>query len=253
MSCARPLAYGLGLSQAFLMMGVVLLYPAARVQSFAFAPCVINGTLASGALCGSLRVLRVDVSVLCLLASAAATAFVSSSLSLSERGQLQEECSYCREAVDALGFWDTLFWLTVAATHAAVVLLATSPGDVCLCGGATYLMVGSLYSLCRPKDAEGAPSEAMRVTANLLGYVGGLAVAVAGVPDGYSQRYCLLLLLAVLDYLLGVGHAWDRAPLMETVTTCRVFFACAAGLYLAGAYAAWHEGLRLPSVLASDA
>lgn len=253
MSCARPIAYGLGLSQAFLMMGVVLIYPAARVQTYVFTPCVANGTLTVGGLCGSTRVMRVDVSVLCLLASVAATAFVSSSMSLSERGQLQEECSYCREAVDALGLWDTLFWLTAVVTHAVVVLLATSPGDVFLCGGATYLMVGCLCSLCRPKDAEGAPAEAMRVNANLLGYVGGLAVAVAGVPDGYSQRYCLLLLLAVLDYFLGVGHVWDRAPMMETVTTCRVFFACSAALSLTGAYAAWHEGLRLPSALVSDA
>ena len=253
MGCARPLADALGLSQTFLMMGVVLMYPAVRVQTYVYTPCVANGTLKLGTPCGSNRVMRVDVSLLCLLASAGATAFVSTSLSLSERGQLQEECSYCREAVDALGLWDTLFWMTAAVVHAVALLLATSPSDLFLCAGAAYLMAASLVALCRPKDTEGAASDSLRLNANLLGYVCGLALAVSGVPEGFSNRYCLLLLLAVLDYFLGVGHVWDRAPLMETVTTCRVFYACASALSLATAYAAWHDALRLPSTAtASD-
>jgi hypothetical protein len=254
MSCWRAAVYGLGLSQVFLMMGAELMYPPAWVQTWVYWPRVENGTLVHAA--GGMRATPWGLELPCMAVAAAAAFFVSNSYGLSESGRLPDECAFCQEAVAELGLWDTVFWVTVALNHLIVLSMACSPGDLYLVLGATYLLVASLWTLCRPREArdgEQPPPDSARLTYNVLGCLCGLGLAAAGVPEGYPDRNLLLFGLAILDYFLGIGHVWERVPTMETVLNCRVFHACFSAVNLAVVYSAWHEHLQLPARREPDA
>ena len=245
MSFWRGVVYGLGLSQVFLMLGVELMYPPARVQTWLFTPCVANGTLVHG--CGAARPTSFGLQVPCLVAAAAAAVFVSNSYGLAESGRMTNECTFCQEAVVDLGLWDTGFWVTVALCHLVILLMACSPGDLYLVAWATYLLVSGLWALCRPRDNEQAPPDPGQIIYNVLAIMAGVGLAAVGVPAGYSDRYVLLIPVVLLDYILGIGHVWERGPTMETVCNCRVFHACFSAVTLAVMYSAWHERLQVPS------
>ena len=56
------------------------------------------------------------------------------------------------------------------------------------------------------------------------------------------------MVMCLLDYMLGVGHTWDAAPGMDTITNCRLFWVCSTSLCLAGLYGAWHDHLLVDDV-----
>jgi hypothetical protein len=253
-------AYGLGISQLAIMFGVVTYFPLASVQVCVYRPCVSNGTLTHA--CGSTDSVRLMLPLPCLAVSAAAAVFVSSTHTLAGGGVLSDETTYAAEAVAQAGLWDAMFWFVAAGAHAIAVLAACSPADAFAVGAAAYLMVHFLSQLCRPADERcaggyqsadaganmgGAGAGAMTAAnANILGYMAGVGIAVYSVPAQYSNRLVILLLLVVMDYFLGVGHAWDRGPSMFTVANCRLFWVCSASLCLAALYGAWRDDLLMP-------
>jgi len=257
---AEGVGYGLGISQLAIMFGVVWYFPLASVQVFVYKPCVSNGTLTHA--CGSTEAVRMMLPLPCLLVSAAAAAFVSSTRTLMDGGILSDETAYAAEAVAQAGLWDAMFWFVVSGAHLIAVIAACSPVDAFAGGAAAYLMVHFLSQLCRSADEQraggyqsagpdaqggGAGAGAMTAAnANILGYMAGVGIAVYNVPQQYSNRLVIVFLLVVMDYFLGVGHAWDRGPSMYTVANCRLFWVCSASLCLAAMYGAWRDDLLMP-------
>jgi len=266
-------AYGLGISQLAIMFGVVWYFPVASVQVFVYHPCVANGTLTHA--CGSTESLRLMLPLPCLAVSAAAAAFVSSTHTLMDAGLLADEMTYAVEHVGGAGLWDAMFWFVAAGAHLIAVLATCSPVDGFAAGAAAYLMVHFLSQLCSPADErcsggyqsaeQGAGAGAggggggagaggggggggamTAANANILGYMAGVGIALYSVPQQYSNRMVIVFLLVVMDYFLGVGHAWDRGPSMYTVANCRLFWVCSASLCLAAMYGAWRDDLLMP-------
>lgn len=255
-STSESVGYGLGISQLAIMLGVVCYFPLASVQVFVYRPCVTNGTLTHA--CGSTESVRLMLPLPCMVVSAAAAAFVSSTHTLSDAGAMSDETTYGAEAVAHAGLWDAMFWFVAAAAHLIAVTAACSPADGFAVGAAAYLMVHFLSQLCMPADAGGyqnadagggpvAGGGAMTAAnANILGYMAGVGIALYSVPQQYTNRMVIVLLLVVMDYFLGVGHAWDRGPSMHTVANCRLFWVCSASLCLAAMYGAWRDDLLMP-------
>jgi hypothetical protein len=242
-SLGKRSVYALGMLQLVAVGLVVILSPPASVQVFVYLPCVSNGTLTHA--CGDTRSARLMLAMPSVAVSAAAAAFVSNTLSLHEAG-LVNESPFGPETLGQTGLWNALFWFIVSAAHAVVVAAACSPVDLFAWGLATYLCVSFLARLCSgPEcDADGPVSGAVSLAnANVLGYMAGAAVAFYNVPNDYSNRFILIFGMVVLDYFLGVGHVWERAPSVETVANCRLFWACSAGVGLAAMYQAWREDL----------
>lgn len=260
--CVTPsgVAYGLGISQLAIMFGVVTYFPLASVQVFVYKPCVANGTLTHA--CGSTESMRLMLPLPCLAVSAAAAAFVSSTHTLMEGGALGDDSAYGGEALAQTGLWNAMFWFVVAGAHSIAILAACSPSDAFAAGAASYLMVTFLARLCSPAETSyhqagesGASSGAGGMTAanaNILGYMAGVGIALYCVPPQYSNRLVLVFLLVVVDYFLGVGHAWDRGPSMYTVANCRLFWVCSASLCLSALYGAWRDDLLMPMAGGGD-
>lgn len=232
----RAAAYGLGLLQLVVMCAMILFYPAVSVQTFVHFPAVANGTAARDAP-GATTVYQVMLGLPCLAMSAAVSAFVSVTFSLTDTGEL-DAGGYSAEALGGTGLWDALFWFAVACVHFVAVLAMATPGDAFAVGACTYLMIHFLQRVCAPVDAEAGLSHN---SVNVVGYLTGLLLALFCVPQGYGNRYTIAFVLGAVDYFLGIGHTWDRAPTMATVASCRLFWACSASLAVAALYGAWHD------------
>ena len=257
----RGVGYSYGLTQLAVMFGAVLYFPPASVQLFVRSPCVVNGTLGHG--CGATHGHRVWLLTPCLLTAGLTAGFASSTYTLAEAGVISEDGRYGGEALSQAGMWGALFWAVSLLVHLIVVAAACTPCDAFAAMGAAALMVHFLYRICQAPDAgmgghapldgglgPGVFWSPMTANANILGYTAGLATAFYCVPEFYGNRYTPLLLLALLDYLLGIGHVWDREPTMSTVANCRLFWACSASLCVAALYGAWTDDLLLPTSVA---
>lgn len=238
----RALAYGLGLSQVFVMSGVLLLYPETQARVYAYSPCVVNKTLQPG--CGSLRAAGVGLGLPCMVVSVATAAFVMTTFRLLEEGQLRTDCPFSAETMADLTLWDALFWLLVAGVHGVWLLLALDPGEALAVCAVGFLLVHFLHALCQPPADGRGEGQPLRTSVHFLGCAAGLALAFGCVPEGSTEQVMILLLLAGKDYILGIGHVADRMPRMETVANCRLCYALVASLGTAGAYAGWHKGPR---------
>jgi hypothetical protein len=244
MQCGKNLAYVLGVAQLAALGAALIFYPPASVQVFVYLPCVANGTLTHA--CGDTRSTRLMLAVPSLAVSAGAAAFVSNTFALHDAGVISEDAPFGPESLGQTGLWNALFWFVVSGAHAVVVAAACSPVDLFAWLLATYLCVSFLARLCAGPELthDGPASGAVSIAnANVLGYMAGAGVALYNVPGEYSNRFILLFAMVVLDYFLGVGHVWERAPSFETVANCRLFWACSAGLGLAALYGAWREDL----------
>ena len=238
------LAYGLGVGQVVLLGAIILCYPPAKVQTYAYVPCVVNGSLSRP--CGRVKSSWVDLAGPCGVLSLAAASYVIRTFRRSEEGLLQEEALFNQEGVGKMGHLDAHFWFLVAWAHCVVVFMACSPVDTFTAIGAGVLMSYALARMCRPADPEQGMSAG--AAAGALVYLAGVAVAWNSVPPHYANRYSLGAVTLILDYILGIGHVWDRSTTtMETVANCRVSYASWCALFLAGAYAAWGDDLVMPS------
>lgn len=244
MQCSRGGAYVLGMLQLCLAGLAIILFPPASTQIFVYLPCVFNGTLTHS--CGDTKVMKLSLTLPTLIISASAAAFVSNTLSLQEAGLIVDENSFGVESLGQTGLWNALFWFVVSAAHAVAVAAACSPVDVFAWLLATHLCVSFLSKLCSSQEStpDGPVSSTASIAnANILGYMAGAGIAFYNVPSDYSNRFLIILLMIILDYFLGVGHAWERCPSMETVANCRIFWACSAGLCSAALYIAWWDDL----------
>lgn len=247
MTWGKNTMYALGVIQLAVMGVIIMVYPPASVQVYVYLPCVANGTLTHA--CGDTRSVKLMLLLPCLAVSAAAAAFVSNTFSLRESGLISEDTAFGPEALGQTGLWNALFWFIVAGAHAIAVAAACSPVGVFAWALATYLCVSFLARLCESHDynADGPISSSVSIAnANVLGYAAGVIVAYYNVPGEYSNRFLIIFLMTVLDYFLGIGHVWERAPSVETVANSRLFWACSAGLCLAALYGAWREDLLTP-------
>jgi len=244
MECAKGGLYTLGALQLAAVGLMIILYPPVSVQVFTYVPCVTNGTLTHA--CGDTRSVRLMLALPSLAVSAAAAAFVSNTFSLHEAGLIAEDTSFGPEVLGQTGLWNALFWFVAAGAHGIAFAAACSPVDVFAWVLATYLCVSFLAKICTPPEycQDGPVSGAVTLAnANVLGYMSGVLVAFYNVPGQYTNRFILIFLVVVLDYFLGIGHVWERSPSVQTVSNCRLFWACSAGLCLAVLYGAWKDDL----------
>jgi hypothetical protein len=239
MSCSfQGLVYILGVAQLIIVSACVFLYPPANVQLFAFTPHIVNGTILGEH--GWIHTLHTGLAGLFIVASLLIALFVSTTFSLLDSGVFQNHAAYSLESLQQTGLWDPLFWVIVCVVHLIVVMAACTPMDIFASILSAFLFTHSLSELCSPLEPERAPS---LVNFSLVGYMTALVVAVLCIPEGYSSRYVILFFVVLLDYFLGVGHTWDRAPTLETIANCRLFWSCCAALCLGVLYGAWNDVL----------
>ena len=67
---------------------------------------------------------------------------------------------------------------------------------------------------------------------NILGYMTGLVVAGIQIHDADTNRLGVLFSVLILDYVLGIGHTWDRNATIGTITNCRLFYVCSVSICL---------------------
>ncbi len=245
--CSYGGVYLFGLLQLVIISICVFCYPAATVQLFVYSPRVVNGTIAHEL--GKHRLFSFGLDFPCVLVSLLVASFVSNTFGLVDTGVLQSHSTYTPECLQQVGVWDPLFWMIVALTHLIVAVAACTPVDAFAALFAAFLLTNFLRTLCAPIDPERGPT---LVNFGLVGYMFGVLVAVVCVPAGCSERYAILLVMTVLDYFLGVGHTWDRAPTLETVANCRLFWASGTALCLAALYGAWNDALLMPVARVGD-
>lgn len=245
--CSYGGVYIFGVVQLLIISACIFCYPAATVQTFVYTPRVVNGTLAHEH--GRQHLFLFGLDFPCVLVSLLVASFVSNTFGLFEAGTLQSHNSYTPDSLQQVGLWDPLFWVITGLTHFTAVVAACSPVDVFSLLFSAFLLTDSLRELCAPIDPERGPT---LVNFGLVRYMFGLIIAVVCVPAGCSARYAILLVMAVLDYFLGVGHTWDRAPTLETIANCRLFWASGTALCFAALYGAWNDALLMPVVSGTD-
>ena len=232
-------AYLVGVLQLLLTAGVVCFSPPLQADVCVFlAPLNASDP---GPAC-AMRRATLHLAVPCLLQALAVASFVSTTFSLVEAGGLHDGVAYSPESLAEAGPWDALFWFVVACAHAVAVLAVCSPVDAFGAVVSVYAMVEALRRICQP-----APGDVsiVQVNSSIVVYAFGLGLAAYSVPAACQSRYTVLFLLGVLDYFLGVGHTWDRAPTMHTVANCRLCWVCSVSLCAAAMYAAWHDDLLM--------
>jgi hypothetical protein len=246
--CSGALAAGLGVGQVALLVMVVLCYPAAKVQTYMYTPCVVNGSLSRA--CGHVTSTWVDLAPVCGVLSLAVAAFVIDTFNKAEAGKLQEEFTFSGEGGEGLNHWNAHFWFVVAWTHCVLVFMMGNPAHIYTAAGAAGVMTYALARICRPQDPEQGSSAS--AFAGTLIYIGAAGVVFQGIPRDYPNRWGLGGVVLLMDYVLRVGHVWDRATTMETVANCRVMYASFCALLVVGAYASWGDDLVIPSASGGD-
>lgn len=242
---SRGTLFALCLSQAAITIGVIFYYQPVHVETYTCQPTVENGTLVPGMLT-TVKSATTSLVIPFVALSCLGALFSTNTAGLIERGVLCQDSQYTYETMAETGFWDLLFWLFCATAHALVLLVALSPVDtyaVCLSG---LLLIYFLARACQPRQGQGLSMT--QENTNILGYFAGLLIAFYSLPDAHSGRSAALAVMALLDYLLGVGHTWDPMPPMDTVTNCRLFWTCSVSFCMTGLYGAWHDHLLIERV-----
>jgi hypothetical protein len=244
------LAYGLGVGQVVLLGAIALCYPPARVQTYTYTPCMVNGSLSRG--CGRVTSSWVDLAPACGLLSVAVAAYVIDTFHRLEAGGLQEEFTFSGETGAELRHWDAHFWATVAWFHCVAVFMVCDPVHLYTGVGAGGLMAYGLGRICRPPDPDQSGPSHRSGFGGVLIYMAGAGVGFQSMPAHYPNRYWLAGGVLGLDLVLRLGHVWDRATAMETVANCRVSYASCCALLLAGVYAVWGDTMVAPSASGDD-
>jgi hypothetical protein len=241
---SRGSAFAICLSQVAVTLAVIAYYPPVHVQLFTCHPRVANGTITVPE--SQLAVSNLSLSIPFLALSCLAVLFSTTTAGLLERGPLQQDNQYSFEVLHEAGLWDSIFWAFCAGAHATVITVVMSPADVYSVGLSSLLVIYFLMRLCAPRFSQ--QLSMTQENFNLLGLFAGLLVAGYNIPDSHSGRGAALMVMCLLDYMLGVGHTWDAAPGMDTITNCRLFWVCSTSLCLAGLYGAWHDHLLVDDV-----
>lgn len=132
---------------------------------------------------------------------------------------------YNQEFVEQNTMWNLLFWAYVFGSHLLTFGIILNVGDIYLLGFSSVICQYCLYQACLPRHSEQV--SVTRENMYLLGYALGifLIAYTAQVPS-------LILWVVLIDYALGIGHAWDKQATIDTVVNCRLFYACCQSLLL---------------------
>lgn len=148
---------------------------------------------------------------------------------------------FTRENLEAASVWDGMFWAYVLFAHGLVDAVLLSPGDGYQVGLCVCLQFYFLHRGCQP--ASSGTSLHAQENICLLGYALGTLLLVYGMPSGDSNsRNVVLFSLCLADYMLWLGHTWDRAgTTFETVLNCRLVYVYACSAAVIALYAAWSD------------
>jgi hypothetical protein len=227
------------LLQVLLILSVIVYYPAVTLELFVAHPSLINGTLSQHM--EHVSIFRAAMPFPFMALSCLAALFSSTTASLAQKGVLTQDNQYHFDLMLELTPWDILFWLFCVSLHAIAISILMSPADLYAVLLSILVCTYFLGRLC-------APCSQVNMTqgnVNLLGFCSGLLIAAYNIPDDHAGRPATLVLILFLDYMLGVGHAWDMPPTMDTVANCRLFYVCSSCLCLCALYGAWHDHLLL--------
>ena len=230
--------YALGMLQFVLTGGVMLSYPPLSSVLFTVSPSdgfnfTNPGTTA--------HVYVADLTIPSLLISLGVVGFVSVTLRMGSECSM-ESLGYTDENMASSGHWNALFWMIAAGVHLVFVSAVCSPVDFFACLVASYTMVRALFVVCQPLRED--PSM-MQVNSSLVGFTVGMCVAQHCVPARYQSRYATFFLLGILDYILVVGHTWDRNTSIQTVANCRLCWALSSTLCLAALHGGFHDKMLM--------
>lgn len=231
MDVSRGVAYGLGLSQALVTVGVVVFSPGLEVHAFVPRGAVRNGTVTVPDPVSY----QLGIAPLVLASSALAALFSMHTCGLYTEDLTGQD--FLAETVDQVGMWDVVFWLYVLFTHGVLALVLGNPCDAFCCLSATCFMAYFLYRACAPK---GHQVHLTQENLNILGYCVGAFQIGSQIGDN-GNGMTVLMFIVVLDYFLGIGHTWDRQATLNTVVNCRLFYIVCCSLGLAGVYVTWRR------------
>ena len=228
------------MAQGLLVLSVILYYPPVTLELFLARPQVLNGTLQSSE--EHVAVFRATMAFPFLALSCLAALFSTTTASLVQKGVLTQDNHYHFELMVELAPWDLLFWLFCIFVHGIAISILMSPADLYAVILSSILTIYFLGRLCAPTTCQINMTQG---NINLMGFCSGLLIAAYNIPDDHMGRPATLVLILFLDYMLGVGHAWDMPPTMDTVANCRLFYVCSTCMSLCGLYGAWHDHLLL--------
>jgi len=138
--------------------------------------------------------------------------------------------------------WDMLFWFFFLLSHSFTVLLLTTPVDTFAAILSVIFMAHFAHLGCAPRPVH---INITRDNFNLLGYALGFGLMAYSISKMGTAHLVCMFCMASLDYGLALGHTYDRQATLDTVTNCRLFYACVVTLGLCGVYAFWLDLLRL--------
>ena len=232
---SRGTAFGLGLSQLAIVMGVVLYSRPVVVHVYNTKWVAVNDTLSMEAFKDS----PVRVGPWLLFMSLVVAGFSLSTYHLTKAGIGVND--YQAQVLEEARMWDFLFWAYVFNAHAVAIVLLCTPACIYGVALASVLTVYFLGRCCAPRCGQVSMTSE---NCNLLGLGAGFLLMLGQLGGDSSNLYLVLGAMLVTDYMLGVGHVWDQAPTMDTVINCRLFYLCSTILALALLYSMWTPGMR---------
>lgn len=228
----RGTAYGIGLSQAAVALGVVTFGDPVLVHVYTTRMDVrpLNQTI----FLADLRDSGVNVGSWVLITSFLVALFSTTTYHVAKLGFGSND--YQPVVLEEIKFWDFIFWIVVMLLHGIVVMLLCNPVSFYGAALASLLMVYFLGRSCAPRCGQ------LTMTSENLNFVGlgvGFLLICCQLGGSSSNLYLVLCGVLVADYMLGIGHVWDSSPTMDTVINCRLSYACMGILGLVGLYSTW--------------
>ena len=232
METSRGTAYGLGLSQAAITLGVVLFSPPVEVDVFVPHAWLEGGNNNHTAVALDSTAARVHMGMPVAAASFLAAVFALVTYKAHEQSLSGQD--FQPDVVEQMGMWDALFWAYCVAGHGVIALIVCDPVDAYGALACTAFLGYFLLRACYPK---GQNLNLTQENLNLLGYGLGVLLLANQMTSTRANGASVVCLLVVVDYFLGVGHCYDRQATIDTVSNCRLFYVCAGTLGTAALYA----------------
>lgn len=233
---SRGTAVGLSMSQAALCLGALLFSPIVRVHVFTPHIVLVNGTLTSLTYSSvSINVAgpTLFLSLLCLL-------FAMNTMKMIEAGEVGQQ-SYEKESMDQMGMWGIFFWFFFFLYHAIIFLIVMDPCDVYPLLLAVCVTTHFIHKTCQPQGQE---VNMWGNNMSLLGYVVGLSIVGVCTPSSHTERFFVIGICFIIDFVLAAGHTMDHPATIDTVANARLVYASAASILLCVVYAGWYDNIR---------
>jgi hypothetical protein len=239
MEVSRGGAYGLGLSQVAITVGVVLFSPAVEVDVFV-PHARLNGNHSFVQLSSEATTVHLGMGV--IGASVLAGMFAMVTYQAAEQTLANQD--FQADVLEQMGMWEALFWMYCMVVHGIVVLIVCDPVNIFGAVSATSFMAYFIFRACSPKSAT---INLTQENLNILGYGLGVVQTVVQMTETRGNGVSVVMLMVVLDYFLGLGHTYDRQATIQTVSNCRLFYVCGCALGLALLYGMSGSAAGIPS------